>query len=141
MSLWQETQSREAWGDAFRAAALNGGASPLLRFPARAPGSWHAAQSSLPGGGAGVGCWPERPAASARIARARRRDFATLFTSLQTEIGQHLRIFFFHGQDLVAGGAVVVDDPAVRGLVLAVVAAEAAEEIVVADVVGVRAPG
>src|SRR6266545_698014 len=83
MSLWQETQSTEAWGDAFSAAALKAGASPLLRFPARAPGSWHAAQSSELGGGAtaGVGC-----------------------------------------------------------LVLAVMAAEAAEEIVVADVVGMSAP-
>src|SRR6476620_10450944 len=41
MSLWQETQSAPAWGDAFRAAALNGGASPALRFPVRAPASWH----------------------------------------------------------------------------------------------------
>src|SRR6266508_1071425 len=83
MSLWQETQSTEAWGDAFSAAALKAGASPLLRFPARAPGSWHAVQSSELGGGAtaGVGCCPERPAASARMARVRRRGFATLFTS------------------------------------------------------------
>ena len=33
MSLWQATQSRAAWGDAFKAAALKPGGTPAWRLP------------------------------------------------------------------------------------------------------------
>ena len=46
MSLWQATQSRAAWGDAFKAAALKPGGTPGWRFPLRGPESWQPAQSS-----------------------------------------------------------------------------------------------
>ena len=46
MSLWQATQSRAAWGDAFKAAALKPGGTPAWRFPVRGPESWQPAQSS-----------------------------------------------------------------------------------------------
>src|ERR1700693_5665139 len=78
MSAWQDAQSRVAWGDAFRAAALKAGASPALRLPVRAPASWQAAQSSELTFAASC---PERPVASARTASAARKDLAGIFTS------------------------------------------------------------
>src|SRR5450755_1043079 len=39
ISLWQATHSRAAWGDDFRAAALNPGGMPAWRLPRRGPES------------------------------------------------------------------------------------------------------
>src|SRR5262245_62603339 len=58
----------------------------------------------------------------------------------QSEIREHLGVRLVLGEDRVARVAVLRDRAAVAGLVRLVVAAEAAQEILVADVVGMGAP-
>src|ERR1035438_3941823 len=58
-----------------------------------------------------------------------------------TQIGQNLRRRLIHGQQVVAGVAVLRDTLAVLGVVSAIVAAEAAGVVGVPDVDRVRAPG
>jgi hypothetical protein len=60
---------------------------------------------------------------------------------LNAEVGKHFGLGFFDGQQVVAGRAILRDAGAVFGRVVAVVAAEAAGILLVADVVGMRSPG
>ena len=60
---------------------------------------------------------------------------------LNAEVGEDLGLGFVHGQQVVAGGAILRDGLAVLCCVLAIVAAEAAGIAHVADVIGVRSPG
>src|SRR5664279_5771382 len=60
---------------------------------------------------------------------------------MDAEVREHLRVRLFLRQQGMAGVALGRDDPPVERLVVAVVAAEAAEEVLVSDVVRVRTPG
>ena len=60
---------------------------------------------------------------------------------LNAEVGKHFGLGFFYGQQVVAGGAILRDAGGVFGYVVAVVAAEAAGILLVADVVGMGSPG
>src|SRR5579885_922994 len=59
----------------------------------------------------------------------------------QSQVAQNLGRWLAHSQQVVAGAAILGDLPAVGAGVRIIVAAEAAWEIIVPDVVGVRAPG
>jgi len=73
----------------------------------------------------------------------RNKDDAPAFATglLNSQIPQHLGLGLFHGKQVVAGRAVLRNAGAVFGRVAAVVAAEAAGIVHVADVVGMRPPG
>src|SRR5262249_15754539 len=129
VSSWQVLHSTRgggaAWGSSLIPAGQSVQASPSGAVPRR-PDSWPARQSAAS---------PPRAAASAPRAAPTPRG------AVEAEVLEHVGVRLLHRQDRVACVAVLGDRAAVRRLVVLVVTAEAAEEVLVPDVVRVRPPG